>query len=295
MRFAEKLKNLRKQAGMSQEKLAEKLNVSRQAVTKWETETGLPDIENVMAISAMFDISVDELLSDEKEIKVKDDYLFESVTEYDIDGRKDFDMKFGGAKRIVLSGYDGEKLRVRLVSNTLSTLQNDFKIRIDDIKSRIDIEARRRNGVTEAIAKEAVTAFIMIPEQYIRKIELEVIAQTVELYALKCDSIELDIKTQNLILENVIGTVEVNCNLDMNIFCGSLSGNICINQISATSKISVPDGAVFSAVRKGIKTSISYEKNRKAAEAFDSPNADNTIELNGMKSELIISTYKKEV
>ena len=295
MRFAEKLKNLRKQAGMSQEKLAEKLNVSRQAVTKWETETGLPDIENVMAISAMFDISVDELLSDEKEIKVKDDYLFESVTEYDIDDRKDFDMKFGGAKRIVLSGYDGEKLRVRLVSNTLSTLQNDFKIRIDDIKSRIDIEARRRNGVTEAIAKEAVTAFIMIPEQYIRKIELEVIAQTVELYALKCDSIELDIKTQNLILENVIGTVEVNCNLDMNIFCGSLSGNICINQISSTSKISVPDGAVFSAVRKGIKTSISYEKNGNAAEAFDSPNADNTIELNGMKSELIISTYKKEV
>ncbi len=66
MTFAEKLKTIRKQAGMSQERLAEKLGVSRQAVTKWETDTGIPDIENMMAISALFDISVDELLSNEK-------------------------------------------------------------------------------------------------------------------------------------------------------------------------------------------------------------------------------------
>ena len=45
MTFAKKLKMLRKQAGMSQEKLAEKLGVSRQAITKWETDTGIPDIE----------------------------------------------------------------------------------------------------------------------------------------------------------------------------------------------------------------------------------------------------------
>lgn len=45
MTFAEKLKSIRKKAGLSQEQLAEKLGVSRQAVTKWETETGIPDIE----------------------------------------------------------------------------------------------------------------------------------------------------------------------------------------------------------------------------------------------------------
>ena len=66
MTFAEKLKSIRKQAGMSQEQLAEKLGVSRQAVTKWETDAGIPDIENMMAISALFDISIDELLSNEK-------------------------------------------------------------------------------------------------------------------------------------------------------------------------------------------------------------------------------------
>ena len=63
MNFAEKLKNARKMTGMSQEALAEKLGVSRQAVTKWETERGIPDIENMMILSKLFGISVDEFLS----------------------------------------------------------------------------------------------------------------------------------------------------------------------------------------------------------------------------------------
>ena len=61
-------------------------------------------------------------------------------------------MKFGGAKQLVLSGYDGEKIRVRLASNMLPSLQNDFKVKIDDIKNRIDVELIRKNGVTEATA-----------------------------------------------------------------------------------------------------------------------------------------------
>ena len=87
MTFAENLKMLRKQAGMSQEQLAEKLGVSRQAVTKWETGAGIPDIENIMAISMLFDISIDDLLSNERDSKkvVETEYLYESITEYDID------------------------------------------------------------------------------------------------------------------------------------------------------------------------------------------------------------------
>ncbi len=68
MTFGEKLKVIRRQAGMSQEKLAEKLGVSRQAITKWETNAGIPDIENIMAVSTLFHVSIDELLSNEKNI-----------------------------------------------------------------------------------------------------------------------------------------------------------------------------------------------------------------------------------
>ncbi len=294
MTFAEKLKTIRKQAGFSQEKLAEKLGVSRQAITKWETDTGIPDIENIMAISALFDISIDELLSNETGAKRTDDFLFESVTEYDIAEPKHYDMKFGGAKKLVLSGYAGEKIRVRLASNTLSTLQSDFKVKIDDIKRRIDVDLTRRNGVTEAAAKEALSIFVQIPSPYIGKVECAVNAETVEVHTLECDSVELDTKTSHVVLDGVIGTVELNCNLDMDILCQSLSGAVEINQVSATSRITIPAGVAFTAVRKGIGTSISYEKDGHPTEAFAVPEADNVIELNGIKSELVINERRME-
>lgn len=290
MTFAEKLKTLRKQAGMSQEQLAEKLRVSRQAVTKWETDGGIPDIENIMAISTLFDISIDDLFSKEKRGKKTAEYLFESITEYDIDERKRYDMKFGGAKQFLLEGYAGEKIRVRLASNTMPSLQQDFKVRIDDIRKRIDVDVNRRNGVTEAAAKEAVSIYDQIPAPYIGKIECGVNAATVEIRSLECDSIELDIKSPSVMLEDVVGTVEINCNLDMEVVCRSLNGEVAINQVSATSKIHVPEGVDFTAVAKGIGTSISYEKGGKQAEDFSVPDAENRIELNGIRSELVIST-----
>ena len=293
MTFAEKLKSIRKQAGMSQEQLAEKLSVSRQAVTKWETDAGIPDIENIMAISALFDISIDELLSNERGAKKPTDYLYESITEYDIDEPKRYDMKFGGAKQFQLSGYEGEKIRVRLASNTFSTLQNDFKVKIDDIRKRIDVDVNRKNGVSETTAKEAVSIFVQIPSPYVGKIECAVNAETVEIRSLECDSIELDVKTPYIALADVSGTVEVNCNLDMEIVCRSLNGEIAINQVSATSKIHVPEDTVFTAVTKGIGTSISYEKDGRQTERFDTPDAENIIDLNGIKSELVISTDRE--
>ena len=293
MTFTEKLKSIRKQAGMSQEQLAEKLGVSRQAVTKWETDAGIPDIENIMAISALFDISIDELLSNERGAKKPIDYLYESITEYDIDEPKRYDMKFGGAKQFLLSGYEGEKIRVRLASNTLSTLLSDFKVKIDDIRKRIDVEVTRRNGVSEATAKEAVSIFVQIPSPYIGKIECAVNAETVEIRSMECDSIELDVKTPNIVLENVSGTVEIDCSLDMEVVCHSLKGEVAINQVSATSRIRIPEDAVFTAVTKGIGTSISYEKDGQQTERFDTPDAENIIELNGIKSELIICTDRE--
>jgi len=65
LNFGEKLQLLRKQGGMSQEQLAEKLNVSRQAISKWELGGSLPDIENVIQLSRLFGVSTDYLLLDE--------------------------------------------------------------------------------------------------------------------------------------------------------------------------------------------------------------------------------------
>lgn len=64
MKFNENLKYLRKKEGITQEQLAEKLNVSRQAVTKWESGQSLPDIENLKEISYIFSVSIDSLVGD---------------------------------------------------------------------------------------------------------------------------------------------------------------------------------------------------------------------------------------
>lgn len=62
MTFGKKLKAARKSAGMTQEQLAEKLFVSRQAITKWEADRGMPDIENIKRLSTLLGISIDFLL-----------------------------------------------------------------------------------------------------------------------------------------------------------------------------------------------------------------------------------------
>lgn len=64
MSIGQKLKDARKNAGLSQEQLAEKLCVSRQAITKWESDKGIPDVENLQNISKLFDVSIDSLLDD---------------------------------------------------------------------------------------------------------------------------------------------------------------------------------------------------------------------------------------
>lgn len=66
MTIGEKIKSLRTEKGITQEVLAENLNVSRSAIAKWETNSGVPEVSNLIMISKLFDISVDELLDDKK-------------------------------------------------------------------------------------------------------------------------------------------------------------------------------------------------------------------------------------
>lgn len=72
MNFSEKLLELRKDKNMSQEKLAASLNLTRQAISKWESGQNFPDIENLILLSELFNVTVDELVKDEKTIEHKD-------------------------------------------------------------------------------------------------------------------------------------------------------------------------------------------------------------------------------
>ena len=65
MTFSEKIINLRKAHGWSQEDFAEKLNVSRQAISRWENDSALPDALNILQISKLFGVTTDYLLNDD--------------------------------------------------------------------------------------------------------------------------------------------------------------------------------------------------------------------------------------
>ena len=70
MRLGQKIADLRKKNNLSQEGLAEKMNVSRQAVSKWESEQSIPDIEKIVNLSKLFGVTTDYLLM------IKINYLF---------------------------------------------------------------------------------------------------------------------------------------------------------------------------------------------------------------------------
>lgn len=65
MKFSEKLYEIRKNSGLSQEELAEKIGVSRQSVSKWETGQAMPEYEKLLALCEYFKVSVDSLLKGE--------------------------------------------------------------------------------------------------------------------------------------------------------------------------------------------------------------------------------------
>ena len=62
MEFGDKIKDLRKQNNLTQEKFAIRLNVTRQAVSNWENDRNLPDLEMLILISSIFHVSLDELI-----------------------------------------------------------------------------------------------------------------------------------------------------------------------------------------------------------------------------------------
>lgn len=65
MTFGEKIQNLRKEAGLSQEELSYQLGVSRQAISKWERDNGYPETEKIIRMSKIFNVTLDYLLNEE--------------------------------------------------------------------------------------------------------------------------------------------------------------------------------------------------------------------------------------
>ena len=283
-----RIRELRKQAKLSQEMMAEKIGVSRQAITKWETGLGVPDIENLVAIADLFKLSLDELMGRDIEHEtLAKDYLYESVTEYDIDGKKDFDISFMGANKLKLYAYEGEKVKVILLSDTISDIQNELKTKIDDIKRKIDIDIKRVGILSETVAKNELTIKILIPQLYMGEVELNGNTNILELKNLELDNIEFGGKSKEIVLENIKSHIEIDTNEDAKLYVKNVEGALDINQLSATSKLYIASTDEFGFITKGVLNKVLCKHDMlNIKEVSEEPKL--VIELNGIKSELSI-------
>lgn len=277
MTLGEIIKHYRSRLNMSQTELGDKIGVSRQAVTKWETDTGIPDINNIQTLAKVFHISIDTLLSHEHVQS-----LYDSKIEYDLDTPKDFDINLGTLGDVSVEGYEGEKFLIQLSSSSYSDLQKDFKIKFDDNKERLDIDLMTKEYVTK-IQRREVNLSIMLPVHYIHKMECNVLPSSMSMSHVTSDSIELDIKTITLDLKDIHGHIEIDCNIDMIINIDTIDGKLDLNAVRCSSQLNITSPSHFKTISKGIKTKIIYEKDT-------DEEADNQIELNGIMSELIIRT-----
>lgn len=283
-----RIRELRKQAKLSQEMMAEKIGVSRQAITKWETGLGVPDIENLVAIADLFKLSLDELMGRDIEHEtLAKDYLYESVTEYDIDGKKDFDISFMGANKLKFYAYEGEKVKVILLSDTIADIQNELKTKIDDIKRKIDIDIKRVGNLSETVAKNELTIKILIPQLYIGEVDLNGNTNMLELKNLELDNVEFSGKAKEIALENIKSHIEIDTNEDAKLYVKNVEGALDINQLSATSKLYIASTDEFGFVTKGVLNKVLCKQDTlNIKEVSEEPKL--VIELNGIKSELSI-------
>ena len=87
MTLGEKLKKARKEAGLSQEQLAQKLSVSRSAVAKWESGKGMPDVNNLKVIAQLLDVSVDYLLDEEEKLSFNETKEAIDLDSFEVTGK----------------------------------------------------------------------------------------------------------------------------------------------------------------------------------------------------------------
>lgn len=120
MTIGKKIQILRKQANLTQNDLAKKLNISRQAITKWENGIGLPDLDNIKKLSDIFNVKIDDLL----DYKIEEIKLDFDETEEKIDKEN---SKFKNVDNFILEKFSDANSIERLTREVKLTFwQNVF-------------------------------------------------------------------------------------------------------------------------------------------------------------------------
>lgn len=275
MLFNEKLKMLRKEKDFTQESLADKLNVSRQAITKWESGDGIPDIENLKQISILFNTTIDELVKEDKDINLENKKNYSEIYELEIDHTKHFDINIDKINELKIMSNNEEKVKIEILSNEEENLKESFKVKFDDIYNKLDIDIKNKKKV------EDITINMYLPEKYINDIELKSKMKTLNISSLQLTKLEYDGSLKYLNVSSSKGKIVLNTTkCDIEASYDKLDGTLEVNTFNSTSRVKLPQDQEYKTILKGIKNEF--------VDAINTEESTNVIELNGMNSKLII-------
>ena len=294
MNFSEKLKEIRKNEGLSQEQLAEKIGVSRQAITKWETGKGLPDVENMVIIAEIFKTTLDELFRDSAAKQKQEIPLYTSETIYDIDCEKHFDINIGSAATIILSSGTDEKLHIRLSSETLENLDTMFKIKLDEKKNKLDVNCLNKNKLSRYEAEDSLTVTIELPDKYSDHCEIEASVKLLMIKGLHLRRLEYDGDAEQVLISDSSGSLEFTAKTDYDITIDKITGTLDINQWKAKAIVHLPEENIVNVINKGRKCDVYYMKEDTAIEYENFADGENELSVSGMFSELIVDLTEKK-
>lgn len=288
MDFGEKLKEIRKNEGLSQEQLADKIGVSRQAITKWETGRGLPDIENMMILAEIFKITIDDLVSQASPNNNTKTPMYHSETIYDIDGRKHFDINLGSAKTITICAGTDEKLHVDLASETMENIGSLLKVKLDENRNRLDVDCVKKKDVSKFEITDTLSVTITLPVNCTKHCELSASANELRLNDLILERLEYDGDAKNVIINNCKGSLEFTSKTNYEITVDEICGVLDIYQWHADTVLHIPEKSDFRLYNKGRGCNIYWQKNGENCDPCDNRESKNSLNVSGVRSELII-------
>lgn len=294
MNFSEKLKEIRKNEGLSQEQLAEKIGVSRQAITKWETGKGLPDVENIVILAEIFKITLDELLRGSVVKQEHETTVYTSETIYDIDCKKHFDVNIGSAATIILSSGTDEKLHVKLFSETIENLDTMFKIKLDEKKNKLDVNCLNKNKLSRYEAEESLMVEIILPDKYSDHCEIAASVKLLVIKNLHLCRLEYDGDAQQVMISDSSGSLEFTAKTDYDITIDKITGRLDVNQWKAKAIIHIPEENIVNVINRGRKCDVYYVKGGNAIDYQNISVGENELSISGMFSELLVDLTEKE-
>lgn len=168
MTIGEKIKEARKSAGLTQEQMAEKLMVSRQAITKWESDKGIPDVENLKAISGLLNVSIDYLLDNGQ-------HMYTSVIREAIDLSK---YEKNGKTQIVMEKYPKAEIWSLIAKQKLTkgekVIDNVLGFIFDGPfgMPKLANELKNINKSFFLVNKDSKQYFVMVTNEFIESSEM---------------------------------------------------------------------------------------------------------------------------